>query len=78
MMQLVETDGTENSYLMMQLVATDKHVCEFVGDFRFQEATVDEILSHFLNFIDARVGRVITQVVFNVLWRKLNKNVLSN
>lgn len=57
---------------MMQLIATDQHVGEFVGDFRFQEAAVDEILSNFLNLVDARVGRVVTQVVFNVLWKKLN------
>lgn len=54
-MQLVAVTCAESSYLMVQLIAADQHMGELIGDFFLQKATVDEILSDFLNLVDSRV-----------------------
>lgn len=41
---------------MMQLIPTDQHGGDFRFDFTLQKAGVDEVLSHFLDLVKARVG----------------------
>lgn len=55
------------SHLMMQLISSLQHRSDFIGNLGLEEAVVDDVLAHFLDFIDSRVGRVVAQVIFNVL-----------
>jgi hypothetical protein len=51
----------------MELVASYKHVGDVVGNRSLHEAKVYELFANLLDLVEAGFGRVVAQVVFNVL-----------
>jgi hypothetical protein len=39
------------NYLMVQLIATHEHFCDFFGNFIFKEAKINKILADFLDLV---------------------------